>query len=119
MGDVAWSMHGTWLGARHGVFVHPNVELAVHLGVAWCAHGEQVSTYALTSVMWAIGASNTFGSEYPTTMKARLVNLLSVPVFANTFQLADSLTLNWNVVGSRLDFQAVLQQLAWYGSVIV
>ena len=33
--------------------------------------------------------------------------------FANTVSLTTGLTLNWNVVGSRLDFQAVYLGTAW------
>ena len=76
----------------------------------------QIAASGSTSVMWAIGASNTFDSHYPTTMKATAVALIPAPVYEHTVQLTDSLTLNWNVVGSRLDLQAVLSLTAWYVS---
>ena len=38
---------------------------------------------------------------------------LVAPTYANTVSLTTGLTLNWNVVGSRLDFQAVYLGTAW------
>ena len=34
--------------------------------------------------------------------------------YTNTAQLAPTLTLNWNVVGSRVDFEAVLKLQRWW-----
>ena len=44
--------------------------------------------------MWAIGASNTFDSHYPTTMKATAVALIPAPVYEHTVQLTDSLSVH-------------------------
>ena len=35
------------------------------------------------------------------------------PTYANTVSLTTGLTLNWNIVGDRLDFQAVYSGIAW------
>ena len=73
----------------------------------------QILTYSPTNVMWAIGKGNVYNATHP-NMDSVAVNLLSVPVYANSATLTSGLTLNWNVSGSRFDFQAVLMQLAWY-----
>ena len=35
------------------------------------------------------------------------------PAYTNTVSLTTGLTLNWNIVGDRLDFQAVYTGVAW------
>ena len=72
----------------------------------------QVSTYALTPVIWAVGTSNTFDSTQP-HMGSTLVNLMAVTVYGNNVALTDGLALNWNVLGGKVDFQAVLDRPAW------
>jgi len=42
------------------------------------------------------------------------VQLLPTVTYAYSATLAPGLVLNWNVVGSRLDFQAVYSGVAWY-----
>ena len=71
----------------------------------------QISTVLPTSVMWAIGNGNVYNATHP-SMDSVAVNLAG-PVYANSVTLTSGLTLNWNVVGSRLDFQAVLTSIAW------
>ena len=50
----------------------------------------------------------------PTKPNMDSVSVTLLPsTFANTVSLTTGLTLNWNVVGSRLDFQAVYLGTAW------
>jgi len=41
------------------------------------------------------------------------VSFFGSVVYANTATLTAGLTLSWNVVGSRLDLQAVYTGMAW------
>ena len=72
----------------------------------------QVSTYALTNVIWAIGSSNVFNSTKP-NMGNTPVNLMAVPVYKYSVPLTSGLTLNWNVNGNSLQFQAILADTKW------
>ena len=78
----------------------------------------QVSTYALTQVIWAVGSGSVFSDGSP-NMGSTAVNLLGVKVYSNSVTLTAGLTLQWNLVGQRLDMQAVYVGKAWYVSVVV
>ena len=72
----------------------------------------QVSTYSLTNVIWAIGSSNVFNATSP-NMGNTPVNLMAVPVYKYSVPLTSGLTLNWNVNGNSLQFQAILADTKW------
>ena len=74
----------------------------------------QISTTGGTWVLFAVGSKNTFQNEFPAPMSAKFVNLMTTVTYAYTATLTQGLVLNWNVVGARLDFQAVLSGTAWY-----
>ena len=78
----------------------------------------QVSTYALTNVIWAIGSSNVFNSTEP-NMGNTAVNLMAVTVYGNSIGIADGFTLNWNVYPDHLDMQAVLLLNRWCVAAVV
>jgi hypothetical protein len=75
----------------------------------------QISATELTNVIWAIGTTNVFQSDMP-AMKSTAVNLTysGAITYAKTVMLTPGLTLNWNVLGSTLQFQAILNQAVWY-----
>jgi len=58
-----------------------------------------------------VGRGPTFNASFP-DMDGTAVALVP-PVFAYNATLAPGLLLQWNVVGSRLDFQAVYSGVAW------
>jgi hypothetical protein len=75
---------------------------------------QQISLTGPTWVIWAVGTSNTFSNVYPSTsMSSAAVSFVPAPAYQYTSTLTTGLVLNWNVVGSRLDFQAVYNGTAW------
>ena len=75
----------------------------------------QISTMGNSTVLFAVGSTNTFHDEFPSTMHGMSVALIPSVTYEYSVTLNTSplLVLNWNVVGDRLDFQAVLSQLSW------
>ena len=73
----------------------------------------QISASGPTHVIFAVATTNVFGPSPVPHMGEKSVNLAGTPTYDNTVSLMSGLTLNWNVKGSELEFQAVLSSLAW------
>ncbi len=66
-------------------------------------------------VLWLVARGVCDADYNPThpAMGSTPVQLLPTVTYAYSAALAPGLVLNWNVVGSRLDFQAVYSGVAW------
>ena len=95
----------------------------------------QISLTGVSYVVWAYGTANAYSSSPLPAMQATAVDLSGVAsvspsptvspsyvapsaqpssvAYANSVVLTPGLTLWWNRVGSRFDFKAVLNSLAW------
>jgi hypothetical protein len=67
-------------------------------------------------MLWSCVSLHAYDADFNsmTPAMASVQVVLVPPVgYANNATLAPGLVLNWNVVGSRLDFQAVYSGVAW------
>ena len=71
----------------------------------------QVVTNGTTNIIFAVGRGSVFNATFP-DMDGLAVTLVPT-VYANSASLTPGLTLNWNVNGDSIDFQAVFEGSAW------
>ena len=86
--------------------------------VCECGLGVTVHRMVLCvlACVWCVCVCCVFGMpDYNPTHPAMdsIAVTLVPPTYANTVSLTTGLTLNWNIVGDRLDFQAVYSGVAW------
>lgn len=74
----------------------------------------QISQFAPTHVIFAVADVNTFGPSPLPVMASKQVQFASKPTFPYTYQLTPKLLLFWDRRGDIVEFQAVLDGLAWY-----